>query len=378
MSEATPKPGQLIVYALIDPRTDKIRYIGLSTRGMKRVRDHWLPGSLKLPGHKAAWLRQLKASGLKYEVEILDECQDLEELEYREKWWIKIGRREGWPLTNLTSGGNANCEVATEVRELRSRQAIEQFQREGAREAQSRRIKAHWASLTPEERKAQTARQLANRPPPKPKPARTPKPRPESFASRATAAVRMYGPYHRGDEWRLIAQYEDGSRASAQFPTREEAEAARAMCPETPVGYLPGAREAGAAKAIATRRREGTLAHSPETRKKIGDANRGKVRTLEFREFLSRSRKGRAVSPETAAKISAANRGRKLTPEQCARIGAGNRGKRRTPEQCAAMSAHRKGRPLSPPHAAAVQASHTPESYKKMWETRRRNAGKAA
>lgn len=75
------------------------------------------------------------------------------------------------------------------------------------------------------------------------------------------------------------------------------------------------------------------LRHSTETRKKIGDALRGRKkgplpqavrekvsRSLRAkREQLSLAARGRRLSPETRFKISIANRGRRLSREECAR-----------------------------------------------------------
>ena len=56
-------------------------------------------------------------------------------------------------------------------------------------------------------------------------------------------------------------------------------------------------------KRVATRKRNGSYAHSEETKRKIGAGNKGKV-----------------VSQETRDKISKGNTGKKRTPEQCNNI----------------------------------------------------------
>lgn len=115
---------QYLVYGLIDPRTRLIRYVGKSSSGLTRPRMHSQPRSLKPKSHKNAWLRGLFASGGTYEIVILETLEDPKALgslcwwragdapennaalNDAECWWIAYGRALGWPLTNLTDGGD--------------------------------------------------------------------------------------------------------------------------------------------------------------------------------------------------------------------------------------------------------------------------------
>jgi hypothetical protein len=60
-----------------------------------------------------------------------------------------------------------------------------------------------------------------------------------------------------------------------------------------------------------------------ETKRKIGESNRGKIRSQETRDRISIAGKGRKLSPETCQKMSEYRRGRPLSPEHIlkARIG---------------------------------------------------------
>ena len=71
-----------------------------------------------------------------------------------------------------------------------------------------------------------------------------------------------------------------------------------------------------------------------ETRKKIGDARRGKPSP----------NKGKEASPETRAKMSAANRGKKHSAETIAKMSAAKRGKTKSLEHRAKLSAANRGR----------------------------------
>lgn len=87
----------MIVYALVDPRTSKIRYIGKSTRGMIRPLDHKY---YTHSGEIAAWLRDLKACNTTYVVTVLAEALTEEQLAKFEAYWISAGQSFGWPLAN--------------------------------------------------------------------------------------------------------------------------------------------------------------------------------------------------------------------------------------------------------------------------------------
>jgi hypothetical protein len=95
---------------------------------------------------------------------------------------------------------------------------------------------------------------------------------------------------------------------------------------------------------------------SPETRAKIGAANRGRIRTPEAIEKTAVKLRGRKLTPEHIEKVAAAKRGRKQ-PEQIARLAVANRGRKHTPEACANMSVAGRGKPKSPETRAKMSAS---------------------
>lgn len=93
----------LIIYGLTDPRTGETRYIGKSTKGLKRPREHGRKG--RGNGWCKNWVASLINLGLKCGIEVLECCETLDELNAAEVRWIKKGREDGWRLTNLTNGG---------------------------------------------------------------------------------------------------------------------------------------------------------------------------------------------------------------------------------------------------------------------------------
>ena len=94
-----------IIYGLVDPRTLLVRYVGKSTHGMTRPREHRRPSRLRDGGRRANWIKSLLALGLNYEITVLEEAASKEALYAAERWWVSYGRACEWPLTNLTDGG---------------------------------------------------------------------------------------------------------------------------------------------------------------------------------------------------------------------------------------------------------------------------------
>lgn len=92
---------KISIYGLVDPRNNTIRYIGQAIDYNRRFSQH-LSDSADTP--KVKWISELKDSGLKPSIIILGEC-DESESHYLENWWILLGRRQGWMLTNGTNPG---------------------------------------------------------------------------------------------------------------------------------------------------------------------------------------------------------------------------------------------------------------------------------
>lgn len=99
-----------LIYALTDPRTKEIRYIGQSTTGLLRPRAHTSPTKLaRTSTHQVNWIKGLVAAGLKYTITVLEHLAGIDGLDAAEIRWIAYGRECGWPLTNITAGGNVGA-----------------------------------------------------------------------------------------------------------------------------------------------------------------------------------------------------------------------------------------------------------------------------
>lgn len=93
------------IYALIDPRDDAVRYVGIAVKPVKRLADH-IKASAYETTHKARWIRQLLALGLQPTMQILEQGDDTALREEAERRWIAHYRSAGARLTNLTDGGD--------------------------------------------------------------------------------------------------------------------------------------------------------------------------------------------------------------------------------------------------------------------------------
>lgn len=102
---ATSVPGisMYLIYGLVDPRTDAIRYIGKSSSGMRRPNQH---RNCKEVSYKGHWIRELESTGASFVITVLEYVEAQTALNAREISWIAHGRAAEWPLTNATDGGD--------------------------------------------------------------------------------------------------------------------------------------------------------------------------------------------------------------------------------------------------------------------------------
>lgn len=107
-----------IVYGLVDKDTNEIRYIGKSTSGLERPREHFKPCNLKGNTHKVNWIKLCLSKNKKPEIIIIEECTNPEDLFSAEAFWINYYKLNG-NLTNCTNGfeGTLGRECSNETRE---------------------------------------------------------------------------------------------------------------------------------------------------------------------------------------------------------------------------------------------------------------------
>lgn len=100
------KDGISYIYALIDPRINKVRYVGEAVNPSGRLAVH-LTGSQvnDKETYRARWVRKLISLSLKPRMVVLETCS-LDIWQDREKWWISYYRKlNGSLMTNSTDGG---------------------------------------------------------------------------------------------------------------------------------------------------------------------------------------------------------------------------------------------------------------------------------
>jgi GIY-YIG catalytic domain len=92
------------IYALVDPRDNGVRYIGITTKSVderltQHLNDAWYNKE------KKAWFTELKRLGLAPEMEILQVIEGGPDAQYiakeREEYWIQEYLRLGIPLLNV-------------------------------------------------------------------------------------------------------------------------------------------------------------------------------------------------------------------------------------------------------------------------------------
>lgn len=99
--------GTATIYALIDPRTDSVRYVGVAKDPVDRLRAHMRDGGegvRRKRTHKACWIRSLRRLGLRPVLRILARVSEQRWEESERKWIAKL-RRNGDDLTNANDGG---------------------------------------------------------------------------------------------------------------------------------------------------------------------------------------------------------------------------------------------------------------------------------
>lgn len=102
------------VYALIDPRSHQLRYIGKALKTEQRERNHFNQCKYE-HSPKGEWMRELRSAGLQPEMIVIDECEPAESAN-REKYWIARALSRSAPLLNMKSGGQGRVKTSAETR----------------------------------------------------------------------------------------------------------------------------------------------------------------------------------------------------------------------------------------------------------------------
>lgn len=97
-----------IIYALQDPNTYEIRYVGLTSKGYSRFEEHLMRCNTKkvskFPVYK--WIKKLSLKNQKPNFIVVQEFLKKDYLFDAEVYWISYFKSQGSPLLNCTSGGD--------------------------------------------------------------------------------------------------------------------------------------------------------------------------------------------------------------------------------------------------------------------------------
>ncbi len=256
----------ITLYALVDPRTSDIHYVGQSRRPQERYWAHLADVRKGIATERVRWMRTLSEFGLKPRLEVLDVTEDQSIADGRERMLIANGPDFGWPLTNILKGGEAT------------------WQEIGA----TRRGKP--GQIPTAEHRAKIARSNMGHP-----------------VSEETKAKLRAASLSQTPPWL-------GRHLSAEHKAKIAAKAVgRKRSPE--------ANE---------KIRQAMLRRPPmslDTRAKLSAANLGKTMSPEAIEKMSIAKRGKTLTPEHRAKIGDRSRGRVFSESHRAGIGLAHRGR---------------------------------------------------
>lgn len=269
------------VYALCEPETGEIRYIGYSRDAHHRLRKHLRD---RANNYRCKWIRELVSRGLSPRLKVLCIVQGQLEAKRIEVELIAAYRRRGARLTNLTNGGDGFSGLVFSP-EHRAKIGL----------ASSNRSPETLAKISAASKNRVVSAETRE----KIKRLHTGKVRPPATGKRISAALkgRKLTPEHCA---RISA-----AKMNPSAETRVKLSAARKGKRHSP-------------EAIA-RIRAAAQNPSEEARAKMRAAATGRVLTLEERAKISAAHKGRKRSAEARANMSAAHLGKKLSPESIAK-----------------------------------------------------------
>jgi predicted GIY-YIG superfamily endonuclease len=87
------------VYALVDPRTSIVAYVGITNNPNARLKDHISGDGPN--DEKKAWIQKLQEEGYEPCMEVLEIVDTKKKASEREKYWIQHYISLGMPVTNI-------------------------------------------------------------------------------------------------------------------------------------------------------------------------------------------------------------------------------------------------------------------------------------
>jgi hypothetical protein len=294
-----------LIYALIDPRDDRVHYVGKSSNGLQRPKR---PHTAKC----GAWQLELKTLGLSPEILILEEIADpnapgvkcwwrpgknTNALNDAERHWVAFWRAYGGMLLNETDGGVGKTGYKA-TPEWRAKLKARMLKPE-VRAANSARMKKVWGS--PELRAAQSARVKARM--------ATPEAR---AANSASAKTRMSTPEARAaNSARMKKIWGSPERRAAQSAHMK----AWMATPEAQVLFKGDANPSRRPEVRAAKSARGKARMTSESRARLSEIAKTFWSSPEARALQSARAKTRMSTPEARAANGVRVKARMSTPE---------------------------------------------------------------
>ena len=113
---------EVYIYALVDPLTAEVRYVGRANDLHRRMYAHIYNAKHGQKSYKANWIRKVLASGKRPEILIIETCNE-NNWRAAETFWIASLRAAGFRLTNNSDGGECGPRWDLLPEEVRKKQA---------------------------------------------------------------------------------------------------------------------------------------------------------------------------------------------------------------------------------------------------------------
>ena len=149
-----------VIYALTDPNTHEVRYIGRAKDLTVRLKRHWRGLGRS---HVAKWISALKRHGQRPGVTVL-QTVSASCICNAERYWIAHYRALGCPLTNIGDGGEGGMPGAKHSEETKAKIGAAHRGKIVSAEARARMSEAQRRAMT-QERRAEIGAASRNRSP---------------------------------------------------------------------------------------------------------------------------------------------------------------------------------------------------------------------
>jgi hypothetical protein len=116
-------PNKNVIYALLDPDTNEVRYVGKAVDLYTRIRNHYKPSRLINKTHKNNWLNKLLNEGKYVNVNVVEQLNSETLLNEAEKKWIKHYKTLACDLTNGTEGGDGGKMSLESIEKMKLKKA---------------------------------------------------------------------------------------------------------------------------------------------------------------------------------------------------------------------------------------------------------------